>query len=252
MTQQSEITIKSILDIDPEISVEQARRALELISGKTGDAPLLRVIRFPDAMRMLSVSRSRLYALINRGLLSRAFGSGDSRGIGITAESYNRFIDSHSRSGSRSRHQSGLTAREKRNAKRETFIRKIRWSLHINASTTRIEKYEAISRLLSSRKDIPLATACLAAGISRSAYRSYVREIATPRPPSNKAIRLDKVATIITALFPMHSTTPSLRKIHSAILEHGIKTSLKTIATLLDELGYSRPTSNFKPENAHA
>lgn len=241
MKPETKNAITNVLSLDPEIRPGWIVHAMNILA-----SPSIRqetsgaIIRFPEAMKMLSVTRPTLLKLIAKGQLIRIMGSGEKLGIGITAESYNRFIYNHTESSVRdtSTKNAPSSKSELRRIEREQKLRRIRWSYHFNATTTRREKYEAIARIVTERDDVSVVEACLAAGISRSAYLSYLRSIV--RPMSDRSIRLGRIAEIITTTYPLTMTPPPLMTIKHMLGKQGIMTTTDTIAVLLDRLGYSR------------
>ena len=241
MRPETKYAMMNVLSLDPEIRPEWVLDAMNVLaSGSIHKEKPGAIIRYPEAMRMLSVTRPTLLELIAKGQLTRVMGSGEKLGIGITAESYNRFIYNHTESPVRdtSSEYAPSSKSELRRIEREQKLRRIRWSYHFNASTTRREKYEAIARTVTERKDVSVMEACQAAGISRSAYLSYLRSIV--RPMSERTTRLGKIAELITETYPLTKLAPPLMTIKYMLGKEGIKTTTDTIAILLDRLGYSR------------
>lgn len=239
MKQQTAETLKSILAFEPELSGDQIQRALEIMDRSLDpNSRPFSIIRYKEAMSLLGVSHSTLINLINKGLFTRAYGSGSKLALGITAESYNRFIHDYSRKASPQKAIQVITPRDRNRAAYEMRIRKIRWAYHFTAQTTKNEKCEAIAKLLSAHKGISLSMACIAAGISEPTYRHFIRKISRPR--SERTKRIGRVADIISRSFPVTSTPPSVSAIEYALRQYGIKTSRKTISALLDKMGYAR------------
>lgn len=239
MNNLTETTFRNILSLDPEITSEQVEKFLDALDPKRNATPLLQVIRYQEAMQLLSCSRYIIKRLIRAGYLTRVYGSGKRFGIGITAESYHRFINTHSRKKIIVKETPFYSGKRKRIAEREQAIRKIRWSYHFNSSTTRTEKYEAVARLLSSNKKISKSAACLAAGIPVTSYSSFLSQLS--RHQSERSKRLAKVEEFISRFIPRTGNPPSLQKIMDLLRQHNIKTSKATIAHILDSLGYNRP-----------
>lgn len=238
MNNLTETAFRNILSLDPEITSEQVEKFLDALDPKRNATPLLQVIRYQEAMQLLSCSRYIIERLVRTGHLTRVYGSGNRFGIGITAESYHRFINNFTRRTTIVREAPFYSRERKRRAEREQTIRKIRWSYHFNSTTTRSEKYEAIARLLASNKKISRSTACLAAGVHVNSFSSYL--LSLTRPQSNQSLRLAKAADIIARAIPLNQQPPSLRKLRAMLVRHGVNTTTGSIARILDELGYNR------------
>lgn len=94
MKAETEIALRGILQLDPEIDKADAERAIDLLCGrKKEDAEPVQVIRRKDAMKWLGVHRRTLDYYIEKGYLDRVYGGGE-RAIGISRESYLRFTTS--------------------------------------------------------------------------------------------------------------------------------------------------------------
>lgn len=239
MNDLTEAAFRNVLSLDPEITPEQTEKFLCTLDPKRADTtPLLQVIRYSEAIKLLACSRSTIKSLIRDGYLTRVYGSGTRFSIGISAESYHRFINDYSRRKVITKETPFQTRERMRRANREQHLRKIRWSYHFNAATTRTEKYEAIARLLASNKKISRRTACLAAGIPLPSFRNYLRSLT--RPQSNKSKRLARAADIISQLLLLNQQPPALRQIQAMLVRHGVNTTIRSIARILDELGYKR------------
>ena len=210
---QSRIALQNILGLDSGISDLEAREAIRILEGANArNATTVQVIRFQEAMRLLSVSRPTLLELIRKGHLERVYGSGDKHGIGISLESYNRFIYRQTLPPPANHKPSYRPSNsERRQIEREQKIRRIRWSYHFTASTTAEEKYQAIAKLVSSNKDVSVVEACLAAGVNRSTYLSYLKSLVRPLSPRSQ--RLNRAAEIISVSIDRMSIPPPLKKI---------------------------------------
>lgn len=229
----------NILSLDPDITPEQTEEFLKALDPKRQAASsAIRVIRNQEAMQLLACTRPTLLRLVRDGHLTQVFGCGNKCGIGITSESYHRFINNCSVRNATIKPTPSYSREHKRMAAREQTIRKIRWSYHFNSSTTRTEKYQAISRLLASNKNISKSTACLAAGIHVASYSSYL--LSLTRPQSKQSQRLAQAADIIERTIPRTQQPPSLRKLRAILAQHGVNTTTGSIARILDELGYNR------------
>ena len=94
MKAETEIALRGILQMDPEIEKTDVERAIDLLCGrKEESAEDVQVIRRKDAMKWLGVHRRTLDYYIEKGYLDRVYGGGE-RAIGISRESYLRFMAS--------------------------------------------------------------------------------------------------------------------------------------------------------------
>lgn len=91
MKAETEIALRGILQLDPEVVRSDIDRAIDLLCGKKNeDTELVQVIRRKDAMKWLGVHRRTLDYYIEKGYLERVYGGGQ-KAIGISRESYLRF-----------------------------------------------------------------------------------------------------------------------------------------------------------------
>lgn len=200
----------------------------------------LRIITFDEAMSRLHISRITLGELIEAGILTRVEGFRRIGGIGVTAESYNRFIDAFELYKARLQTRVTSPALAKLRDEREAFLNTIRDLLPFTSETTAREKYEALTRLLSERKDIPTHAACLAAGVPLSAYRSYLKiHVTTPNPNGHDA-KTKMIIDRITAMTADGVKELSVLGIKKALNNEGIKISRKKIAAIIDRISGSR------------
>ena len=92
MTAQVEELMRQILEVDGSISQEEISRAILIMKGAPIDhSDLVHVIRYPVAAKLLGVHRCTIDYFVRMGYLDRVMGGGRSC-IGITSESYQRFI----------------------------------------------------------------------------------------------------------------------------------------------------------------
>ena len=91
MTEKTELTIRSIARVDPEIDPLNLERAIGVLYGRPLYAhDLVHVVRNRDACKILGISYPHLQCCIGRGYLDRVYGAGRAA-IGVTSESLARF-----------------------------------------------------------------------------------------------------------------------------------------------------------------
>ena len=91
MRMETENAVRSIVNIDPEITREMIEQAIDVLRGRTEEVVLVHNVRFRDAQEILKVSRRTLRHYLDSGYLDRVFGGGR-RAIGVTRESLLRFM----------------------------------------------------------------------------------------------------------------------------------------------------------------
>ena len=92
MTAQVEQIMRQILETDGSIPQDDICRAILIMKGAPIDhGDLVHVIRYPVAAKLLGVHRCTIDYFVRKGYLDRVMGGGKSC-IGITSESYQRFI----------------------------------------------------------------------------------------------------------------------------------------------------------------
>ena len=92
MKVETEQMIRSMAKMDGGINDNDLERAINIMRGvKEDNLDLVHVIRRKEAMKMLGVHRRTLDYYLKMGYLDRVMGGGKSC-IGITSESYQRFI----------------------------------------------------------------------------------------------------------------------------------------------------------------
>lgn len=92
MTAQVEELMRQILEADGSIPPDEISRAILIMKGAPIDhSDLVHVIRYDKAAKLLGVHRCTIDYFVRMGYLDRVMGGGKSC-IGITSESYQRFI----------------------------------------------------------------------------------------------------------------------------------------------------------------
>ena len=91
MKAETETLLRNIISLDPEITKENAEKAIDIMRGKIeSEADLVHVLRYKEVMDLLHVHRRTLEYYINKGYLDRVYGRGE-RALGVTRDSYLRF-----------------------------------------------------------------------------------------------------------------------------------------------------------------
>ena len=94
MMAKTEMVVRNILAMDPEVRQQDVERAVDVLRGvKAGAEPPARIpyIEYKDAIRFLCISRRTLDNYLARGVLDKVV-RGDGRTMGISRESYERFV----------------------------------------------------------------------------------------------------------------------------------------------------------------
>ena len=91
MKSETETLLRNIISLDPEITKENAEKAIDIMRGKVvTDDDLVHVLRYKEVMDLLHVHRRTLEYYIDKGYLDRVYGRGE-RALGISRDSYIRF-----------------------------------------------------------------------------------------------------------------------------------------------------------------
>ena len=93
MKAETETLLRNIISLDPEITKENAEKAIDIMRGKvSSDEDLIHTIKFCDAMDLLKVCRRTLTYYLDHGYLDRVYGCGH-RALGVSRESLLRFMN---------------------------------------------------------------------------------------------------------------------------------------------------------------
>lgn len=259
MNPETENTIRSVLILDDTIPEERREIAMRIFRGeKIPSAPLpdsVRVLRFSEAAKCLNISRSTLKRYVNRGLFDRVYGCGSIHALGISLESYNRFISAQTKPHptlelrNRMAHDKMKLKASQRHADRERTDRKIRRLLCLAPSSSRKQKYEAVKRLLDTTADFSASAVCRAAGVTISAYRQYL--IRPKNPWGIQRKNQDAAILLIKAYIDVSKESVCLREAHRMISDHGLKVSLGTLSRILDDHGIARSHKGTKHESSN-
>ena len=92
MKAETETLLRNIISLDPEITKENAEKAIDVLRGKVEtEDDLVHVMRYKDVCELLHVHPRTLEYYIARGFLDRVYGMGGMRALGVTRESFLRF-----------------------------------------------------------------------------------------------------------------------------------------------------------------
>ena len=91
MKAETETLLRNIISLDPDITKENAEKAIDIMRGKVeSDDDLVRVLRYKEVTDLLHIHRRTLEYYIEKGYLDRVYGPGE-RALGISRDSYLRF-----------------------------------------------------------------------------------------------------------------------------------------------------------------
>lgn len=96
MTSQTEMTLRSLLAMDPEISQPLVEQAIDSLHHReVPPKELTQVIRYKELIKLLGVTRKSISYYVRKGYLDRVYGCGRERAIGVSRDSYMRFTSRH-------------------------------------------------------------------------------------------------------------------------------------------------------------
>lgn len=95
MKPETETKLRMIIDLDTSIPREEISHFLDILKGNISDARDLGFIRFKRVMELTGLSHASVYSYIQLGAFEPAYVPGRKLAIGITLESYNRFLHDH-------------------------------------------------------------------------------------------------------------------------------------------------------------
>lgn len=246
MNIQTEALLKAILRADETVDRSLIENAMKILHGiSIGEVNPDQVLRFDEAAKLLAVTRRTITNYMERGLLTPVYGGGVKKALGISMESYNKFI--LERSEYRAVKISELNrvreaiAKEKSKAKalaREHKKRKIRKLIRAASFESKAQLYEAIRKLVDSSEEYSANLVCEALGIPNSTYNLYCARHYEPWAAQRK--KEEVVMQVISANYPNKTEPIGLREAHRLIQDHGIALAIETLARLLDANGYIR------------
>lgn len=94
MTAQTELVVRNILSLDPEVRQQDVERAIDVLRGRQVEAEPqapIPYIKYKDAVKFLCISRRTLDNYLHRGILDKVV-RGDGRTMGISRASYERLV----------------------------------------------------------------------------------------------------------------------------------------------------------------
>ncbi len=93
MKSETETLLRNIISLDPEITKENAEKAIDIMRGKVeSEEDMVHNVRFRDALELLKVSRRTLSYYLDHGYMDRVYGCGQ-RALGVSRESLLRFMN---------------------------------------------------------------------------------------------------------------------------------------------------------------
>jgi len=95
MKSETESNVRMFLDLDKSISPGDAQHFIDVLNGKISDARDLGIIRHKKLRQLTGLSCSSLYRFIKAGFFDPAYVPGRTLAVGITLDSYNRFLLTH-------------------------------------------------------------------------------------------------------------------------------------------------------------
>lgn len=256
MNIKTEQTLRSIFAIDETIPQARIDEVIRILQGRISEkkAPQ-QTLRFNEVMALLGVSRRTITNYIHSGHLELVFGSGTTRALGVTMDSYSNFV--HTRSQNRNppspekerrRIEAIRQKAEMRSHVLNGKILTIRRLLKIDEDASQKERYKAISRLLNSSSRFSKTLVCKAAGVNLTAYINYAQR------PKEYWLAQRQKETVALQIIRTSQINPNdkigLLEAHKLVRNHGIHIAVKTIAKLLDASGFNRErkgSRNDKP-----
>lgn len=96
MKTETETLLRNIISLDPEITKENAEKAIDIMRGNVKtEEDLVHVLRYKEVMDLLHVHRRTLEYYIDKGYLDRVYGRGE-RALGVSRDSFIRFTTQRS------------------------------------------------------------------------------------------------------------------------------------------------------------
>lgn len=252
MNKQTEITLKSIFAVDETIDSAQIDSAIKILQSQTITCKThpTQVIKFCEAARLLHVTAWTVNDYANRGLLERVYGGGAKKAIGISLQSYNRFIllqrtndDIQSEERMRLKKENISFKASIKAADHSRKIRRVKRLLALPNNASRQQTYEAIKALLGSTKEFSMSLICAAAGMPLTTYLSYRKR---NRAPWDEQRKKESVALVLIKELFDTSAVISLREAHRTIQAHGFHITLTTVARLMDRANLIRVKKGTK------
>jgi len=95
MKAETENNLRMFIDMDSTIPREEVQHFIDILNGKISDTRDLGIIRYKRLMELTGLSHLALNRYIRLGFLDAAYVPGRTLAVGVTLESYLRFIYTH-------------------------------------------------------------------------------------------------------------------------------------------------------------
>lgn len=95
MKTETESNLRMFLDMDESIPREEIQHFIDILNGKIDDSRDLGIIRYKRLMELTGLSHLTINRFIRLGFFDAAYVPGRTLAVGITLESYNRFLYAH-------------------------------------------------------------------------------------------------------------------------------------------------------------
>lgn len=235
----TEQTIASILNLDSEISSSDAQQAMRILNGlpkdSNDDFPL--VLRFEDAAKLLKTTPHTIYVYARHGILDKIYGGCDHQALGITTESYLRFIEEHTVHIPPAPEEARFHSRRFiRHKNFEHRISQARWKCHLKQNASYEDRYDAIDKLLKEDSTLSINIASKAVGVSPSSYIRHKQRLQIG--PTIYQKRRMLLMELINKLHPNKQLPVSIWSIVKEVRQHRVGTSYRLIKELISTMGY--------------
>ena len=95
MKTETENNLRMFMDMDSTIPREEVQHFIDILNGKISDTRDLGIIRYKRLMELTGLSHVTLNRFIQMGFFDAAHVPGRTLAVGVTVESYNRFLYTH-------------------------------------------------------------------------------------------------------------------------------------------------------------
>jgi len=95
MKAETENNLRMFIDMDSTIPREDVQHFIDILNGKISDAKDLGIIRYKKLMKLTGLCHLSVNRYIRLGFFEAAYVPGRTLAVGITLESYNRFLHDH-------------------------------------------------------------------------------------------------------------------------------------------------------------
>lgn len=95
MKAETQSNLRILLDMDESIPREEIQHFFDILNGNISDARDLGIIRYKRLMELTGLSHITINRFIQMGFFDAAHVPGRTLAVGVTLESYNRFLLNH-------------------------------------------------------------------------------------------------------------------------------------------------------------